>query len=221
MNKHLYAAIFLTVLFAGSCKKETVVVDLGYEYFPVEIGKYVVYNVEHILIDSIVLLYDTSRYQLKEFIADEYIDNEGQLTQRIERFQRDHGTLPWVIKDVWASNRLGLSGQRVEENARIVRMAFPVRQSQQWDGNALNDEKYRPLKYQDIGVPRTVNGFYFENTTTVVTTLEPNLVDTIIDTEIRAKHIGVIYKRYVKTNTQVTGPKGVKLTMELVGYGTE
>ena len=222
MNKVLYAIPILLVLFAGSCKKDTVViVDLGYDYFPVEIGKYVIYDVERIFVDDPVNVADTFRYQLKEVITEDYIDNEGNLAQRLERFERDSDTLPWVIADVWASNRLAESGQRVEENLRIIRMGFPPRENFVWDANALNAEVELPMKYQEIHVPRSVNGFQFDSTVKIVTTLEPNLVDTIIDTEIRAKGVGLVYKSYVKTNTQIDGTTGNKLTMEVIDYGME
>jgi len=222
MNKAFYAIPLILVLFAGSCKKETViVVDLGYDYFPVEIGKYVIYDVERIFVDDPVNVADTFHYQLKEIITEDYIDNEGNLAQRIERFERDNDTLPWVIADVWASNRLAASGQRVEENIRIIRMAFPVRDNLVWDANALNAELERPMKYEEIHAPRSVNGFQFDSTVMIVTTLEPNLVDTIIDTEIRARDIGVVYKNYVKTNTQIDGTTGNKLTMQVIDYGME
>jgi hypothetical protein len=210
------------VLFAGSCKKTTVVVvDLGYDYFPVEIGRYVVYDVDSIFIDEPVDIADTFYYQIKEVIAGEYIDNQGDLAQRIERFRRTSDTLPWVIKDVWASNRLPQSGQRVEENVRIIRMIFPVKDGMFWDANALNIEQERPLTYAEYNVPRVINGMAFDKTTMVVTTLEPNFVDTIIDTEIRAKNVGLVFKKLVETNTQIDGTTGFKLTMTVVEYGQE
>jgi len=222
MKKLVYIVPLFLVLFAGSCKKSTVVVvDLGYDYFPVEIGKYVVYDVDSIFIDEPVGITDTFNYQIKEVIAGEYIDSQGDLAQRIERFTRSADSLPWVIKDVWASNRLAQSGQRVEENVRIIRMVFPVKDDVLWDANALNTKQDRPFTYAEYGVPKTVNGISFSNTATVVTTLEPNFIDTIIDTEIRAKDVGVVYKKLIETNTQTDGTTGFKMTMRVVDHGAE
>ncbi len=222
MKNLIYTVPLFLVLFAGSCKKTSVVIlDLGYDYFPVEIGKYVVYDVDSIFIDDPVGISDTFNYQIKEVIAGEYVDNQGDLAQRIERFIRTSDSLPWVIKDVWASNRLSQSGQRVEENVRIIHMTFPVKEAVVWDGNSLNTEQERPFTYSDFHVPRSINGMSFDSTAKVITTLEPNFVDTVIDTEIRAKHVGVIFKKLIETNTQTDGTTGFKVTMRALEYGRE
>lgn len=221
MKRLIYIAAGI-VLLASACKKDKAEPrDLGYDYFPVEIGKYIIYDVDSIFIDEPVNINDTFHYQIKEVIADEFIDNEGNLAQRIERFRRPNDSTAWVIKDVWASNRLSQSAQRVEENVRIIRMAFPVREGQFWDANEFNPQQPRPLTYEDVDRERTVNGQYFDSTLKTVTTLLPNLIDTIVDTEIRAKHVGVVRKRHEETNTQTDGTTGFKLNMYLVEYGME
>lgn len=220
MKRSIYIALMCATVMA--CKKDKVEpVDLGYDYFPVEIGRYVVYNVDSIYIDEPVDIADTFHYQIKEVITEHFTDNEGNPAQRIERFYRADSSQSWVIKDVWAANRLTRNAQRVEENKRIIRMVFPPGDDKFWDANEFNTSTYRPMRYADYDRDRIVNGMQFDSTLKTVTTLEPNLIDTIIDTEIRAKHVGVVHKLHIETNTQIDGTTGFKLTMRVVDYGVE
>ncbi|MGD1844835.1 MAG: hypothetical protein ACFB10_05520 [Salibacteraceae bacterium] len=129
----------LLVFGAIACKdKSGEPEDLGYDYFPVETGHWVEYKVDSIVYDPFNQSIDTFQFFLREEIAGEFQDLEGRSTLRIERFKRENDTLAWRLIDVWTANRTSTTAERVEENERIVKLSFPVRLNQQWNGNAFN-----------------------------------------------------------------------------------
>ncbi len=85
--KKIFSLLFVCVILA-SCKKddEPVVVDLGYDYFPNQVGTYIIYEVDStgFGIDGEVHL----EYQVMEVLAEEFVDGENQLAIKVERFTR-------------------------------------------------------------------------------------------------------------------------------------
>ncbi len=91
MIKNITLLFFVFGLFFFSCKKDVETVpspDMGYNYFPEDIGSYVIYEVDSIAYDDKSHAPDTTRYLLKEVIASSFIDNSGRPTLRIERFKK-------------------------------------------------------------------------------------------------------------------------------------
>ena len=88
--------------------------DLGYNYFPADIGVWVVYDVDSIVYNDFTDSVETYNYQIKEIVESAFIDGEGRETRRLERYIRLTDTLPWSINDVWFANR---TASRAAKNA--------------------------------------------------------------------------------------------------------
>ena len=136
MRKFLIICLSLV---AFSCSKEdSDVQELGYDYYPVIVGKYVTYNVEHYVYNDFDTTIDTSIYQLKEVIDSAYLDLEGRTVYQLKRLSRVSDTLPWSLIQDWSfykdKERLEIN----ESNAVFVKMAFPLRRAKTWDGNSRN-----------------------------------------------------------------------------------
>ena len=76
---------------------------IGYEYFPVEIGKYVEYRVDSLWQDDPVgqLGSGEMHYLLRELNESNFIDEEGREAVRVERWWRSDSLTQWSIKDIW------------------------------------------------------------------------------------------------------------------------
>ncbi|MGB0882991.1 MAG: hypothetical protein ACPGSO_08545, partial [Vicingaceae bacterium] len=76
--KKAFGFIFLAMIVIASCskKKEEDYVQpyLGHDYAGMEIGKYVIYDVDSFFYDDFTGTIDTSIYQLKEIVDDKFID---------------------------------------------------------------------------------------------------------------------------------------------------
>ena len=96
--------------------------DFGYDYFPLEIGKYRTYVVDSVLYDigeNEITLIDTTRTFVKHVVADTMSDNLGRSGFKIERYERLSDTLEWELKDIWTTIRTDQGAEWIEENLRF------------------------------------------------------------------------------------------------------
>ena len=215
-NKILLAA-FLALSWT-SCKKDdsTIDVDLGYEYFPNEILKYKEY-----FVDSTAHGITEENYQfyVREELTESFVDDEGQVSIRVERYKKTNIDDDWVLSDIWTQKKTSTSAQRVEENIRYIRLAFPADLEEQWDGNAYNNEEEWLHRYLEVDVAKQVGNFNFGSTATVEQRNNVNLVDQELSTEVYAKNVGLVYKSLIDLNLQDMQITGIEMEMTLVDHG--
>lgn len=189
--------LLLTLAIAGAfsaCKKDDAgEVDLGYDYFPQNIGHWVEYKVDSIRVKLVPGGLDTTvyTYPLREMLVEDLTDGEGRACQRVVRYLRDDNNT-WLPKDVWWQTRDNVRAERSEENLRRVKLIFPPRAGTEWDTNAPNTDDEFELEYEDIDQPITINGLTFEKTVSVVSTFEDNFVESRFYEERYAKGVGMI-----------------------------
>ena len=212
-------------LFFFSCKDEQVIedfsIDLGYEYFPLEVGKFIVYQVDSMVynIKSEGTI-DSTSFFIKEEITDTLLDNENRVNYRIERSVRNSPNDPWVIKDIWVSVRTENTAERVEENVRFIKLVFPLEVGSTWDGNQFVDKTtiisiagetlelfkgWEDSEITSLAEPETINGISFEEVTTVVHVQNENLIEIREVIEKYAKNVGLVYKKMRILDTQCNG----------------
>jgi hypothetical protein len=238
MNKvpSLFCCLLLIVLLASCKKNDDTVVDLKYDYFPADSGRYVVYDVDSVLFDGFFdpPVIDTVSFQIKERVESIFNDNEGRPTMRIERYRRDSVNGSWNILNVWTATRTATVAERAEDNLRFIKLVFPPRTGDKWKGNAylqITD----PIDYMDdwdyeitsVDVPYMVNGMSFDSSLTVLQHDEENLIEKIYSEEVYATGVGLVYKQmmHLKKDVTATFPQGSKdgfiYTVRLKEYGTE
>lgn len=199
------------ILFVAACKKtKDEIPDLGYNYYPVEVGSYIVYDVDSIYYDDFNNTKDTFKFQLKHKIESQFIDNEGRTAYRIERSVKFYNpSIPynqqqWQLRDVWVANKTNTTAELVEENTRYIKLAFPVKETQKWNGNAQNTSDAWQYEYNFFDLPRTHGGVVYDSV------LEVNQFDDkgAILTERKffveryARNVGLIYKRVIDIESQ-------------------
>lgn len=185
-----------------------------YSYFPTEIGSWTEYEVREIIHDD-ALGSDTSYYYLKEVITEEFIDNQGRVSFRIERFKKDSLNDIYAIADVWYSNLTNTTAERVEENVRFVRLTFPVSDNKTWDGNTFNTESKWEYEYDSLHMDRTYNNLYFDSTIKIQQIDNINPIQYQVAFEIYANYIGLIRKSYIN----IENGDGRELEMSIINYG--
>jgi hypothetical protein len=209
----LFAAICFIVLSVSSCKDKTddYIVDYGYEYFPMDSGHYVIYDVDSIIYrNADPQAIDSIRFQLKEFYAGTFFDSiQNQLKYRVEYQKRDNENAPWQNERVWYAVKEQTNVQMVENDIKFIKLIFPPRENTEWDGNIyaaktgqyqyLNDWTYT---YLNVDKPATVNGLSFDKTLMVSHVGDSNLIELLKSREMYAKGVGLIYKEFVKMEKQ-------------------
>ena len=226
----LHFSFFFLFLFIFSCKKtdapQNVELLKGVNYFPLEVGKYITYEVDSIIYriqsgSECTFVSDTSHSFLKEIIVDEYVDNEGAINFVVERFKKKLATDSWKIDDVWYTKKTETQVERVEEDLRFIKMIFPVREGERWKGNAFiyvdtivvgNDNMVfygfwsNDYKYESVDVKEEIGTYTFDSVMTVVQSdasdFKINYRNSI---EKYARNVGLVYKEMQILDRQCCG----------------
>lgn len=224
--KRLGFSLIISLLIAVSgCNKDTnAPSELGYTYFPIEVGHWVIYEVDSILHDSALRRHDTAHYEIKELIESEFVDGEGRMAQRVERWRRADSTQGWRLVDAWVFTRTATTAEKVEENNRYVRLAFPINRHQFWDGNSFNnleswDHYYNSETLHDS---KTYNGLTFDSTVTVIQRENFNKVEEEDALEVYAAGVGLVHKRLIDLDLYFQDQairKGIEYTQTIKSFG--
>lgn len=193
MKKHYYFPIILLVLTLFACKKDNSI-DFHFEYFGMEEGRYIVYDVVEIVHDDALNQHDTTIYQLKTYWADTFVDNEGRPAREFWRYVRPTSNDPWVLQDIWTGLYDGIRAELVEENQRVVKLVFSPTQIKEWDANAYNMNDEQICFYRDIHGDTTIDNTSFDPTLVVEQDQFNSLIDSVHRYEMYAKGIGMILK---------------------------
>jgi hypothetical protein len=205
---------------AFSCKKEQDLsaIDLGYDYFPVNVGSFVEYKVDSTYYGITV---DQYSYYIREVIAEEFLDNTGQNVYRVERSIKHFSSQPWILTDVWTLKRTSTVGERVEENIRYVKMEFPVEEGATWKGNVYNTLGDWDYQYANVNKPADLGLLEFENTVTVEQHKVSNLVEEQEFKEIYAKGVGLVFRKKKSVQIQSGSQQGYEVVYRINLYGSD
>lgn len=228
--KHLYPYIVLVIagvaLLGTGCKKQAPV-KFYHEYFGLNQGKYVIYDVTEIIHDDALNQHDTLKYQLKTYWADTFVDNEGRVAREFWRSTRNSPSDPWVFQDIWTGIIDGIRAELIEENQRVVKLVFAPTPQKSWNANAYNTWAPLDCYYGDIHQDFSVGGINFDSTLVVEQAETYSLIDTIRKYEVYANHIGLVYKHSRDLNFQFNSQgqiyldKGKELFYSYSSSGTE
>lgn len=182
MNKNkilvgVFALLCTTAFF--SCKKEIKINTDGgtlYQpYYPMEIGKYITYDVDSSIWDDNVCIKYTHTYQMQYLIADSFRDAQKRLSYRIDVLIRKDDSSQFKAHDVFYITPAAEKLEFVEQNIRYIRLVNPVKQSLTWKGNSLlpaEDHDYDYLydwdyQYKNVLESYKIGNKTYENTLTV------------------------------------------------------
>lgn len=253
MKKSIYLLLLFSfsLFFFKSCKDKTSLddsfqIDFGYDYFPLEIGKYRDYQVDSTIFDfgpgGGTITHNSTTY-LREQVIDTLTDNLNRVGYKIERFERSNLTDPWTVKDVWMFIRTDQQAESLEENLRFIKLVFPLKEGVVWNGNQFIDdatiisiagesiEVFKSWEYNVdfVGEPITVNNEVYENGVQITQADNENLIELRYSIEQYAENIGLVFKEMKILDTQCIAEcegqpweekaeKGFIVRQELIGH---
>lgn len=159
--------LFLSlILLIAACNDDPVLqpgVDQSEEYFPLEIGHFVEYQVDSIVFDDAPggNQKDTVRFQLREEIVSSNPSVSGDTLFYIHRFRRNQPDLPWLLTDVWTAYYSENNVLRGEENLIFRKMTFPLYKGLRWIATSyinpqttvrIGTENLEPYEYWESSV---------------------------------------------------------------------
>ncbi|MEI6311657.1 MAG: hypothetical protein WCP57_05280 [Bacteroidota bacterium] len=200
-----FSLIFMVLFVTFSCdKKEEVQLDMGYDFYPLEIGHYVTYQVDSFFYSDAaypLIRIDTISYQFKEVIDTVYKDNENRDAYRIVTYRRADATAAWQVNRVWSAVRNVSSLVKNEDDLHFIKLIFPVNDNSTWSGNNLivTDAENAYLNgwtysYSNVNGSQLLNGVNYDSCVTVNQLDEENLIEKNYSVEQYAKQVGLIYK---------------------------
>lgn len=183
----------------------------GYDYFPLELGRYRVYEVDSLQYDlgaSNLPVVDSSRFYIREEMVEVFTNQLGETIYRIERYRANTLGDPWQIVDVTTESRSVNQAYHGENNLRFINLVFPVETGLEWDGTAFIPEdliiyvrgeaiemfKSWSYKILSSGETETIGGFTYEEVATVQQADNDNAIEFRFGVEKYAKGIGLVYK---------------------------
>ncbi len=195
--------LFCSLLFLGlACKKETEEPpDLGYDYAPITLGKYVVYDVDSTVYDDFKKDTTYFKYRIKEKLEEAFTDNQGRSAIKLVRYIKKYNdtvgydNIPWEIKDVWTYTKTNTFLEVMEEDIRFTKLIFPVNDDATWNGNAQNTIGEWDYTYDYIDKTEVINGNTFDKVLFVIQRKDKNnVLHKEYFVEKYAKNIGLVYK---------------------------
>lgn len=194
------------IIFFYSCKKDNSQSEtpyIGVNYTPLAIGNWIIYDVDSTY-KSGFTNYVHAHYQIKEVVADTFIDDEGRIAYRMERFRKDSIQYPdWTIYQVWSARLTSTEFERNEDNNRFIKMSFPVKFGKSWNGNSKNIFERMDYEFSDVHVNEQIGTFNFDSVTTVLHTDDTtNLIKPEFEYEKYATNVGLVYRYSYKIERQ-------------------
>ncbi|WP_370086987.1 hypothetical protein [Ekhidna sp.] len=167
---------------------------LGYDFYPLNIGQYRIYDVEEI--KYLVSGFDTTVFQLRETIFDS-ISSIDQTVYLLRRDIRADDTAPWKSDSVWSvtstSNYLSIS----ENNIPYIKLTFPVKEGRDWDANSLNSKDPSTSYYQSMSNSIIDSVGTESHMRVIIEDIEENVTGVDLRSEVYARGIGLVEKDYL------------------------
>lgn len=214
----IFSLAFIFLL--ASCTPETDELKIapGYNYFPLAVGQAWEYEVDSIVLRPEVggIHYDSLHFYTREVLVDTFRDGGGLRWFRAERYERAHDSLPWQYRATFALSRNDQQAFRREDNLDFIKLVFPPRPDDDWNGNARFDPlrlisvggefialfKGWSYRYEQVHSPANINGIAYDSTLSVVAADYENLIERRYAAETYAAGIGLVYREIEAFDTQ-------------------
>ena len=224
MKKIIFFSLSILLFSIFACVKSEVetiaTTNFGYEYFPLKVGKYKVFQVDSILFDTIAgkVKVDSFRLFEKEVVLDTFVNQAGETVYRVERFEKRKLKDAWLIKDILAIQRNAKQATRTDQGLRLVKMVFPIRKRQDWNsllfidagmevtiaGEPVEIFKNWDSETVDLDKSESINGKKFGKVLTISHANDENKLELRKVTEKYVRDTGLVMNEMLILDTQST-----------------
>lgn len=181
----------LIILTAFSCDPKTTEPVDDYNYFPLEAGRYSIYQVQE-------EVYSTSQkdpviktWQEKDEVI-KVETSEGISTYTFSRSARNTAAEYWQKVKEFTVQKFPDKILTNIDNRTYFSMAFPLDPNLEWNGNSYNDLEEENYQYQNINKPASINAQSFEKTLTVEERRDTSIINKYIGVKQYALGVGLI-----------------------------
>lgn len=185
------------------------------EYYPLQIGKWVIYDVDSTIWDDVLCIKRFYNYQIKHRVADTFSDEKGRLSYRVETFKRKRVEQDWEPHQSFYVTNTQVTLEMNYDRLRYVKLVFPIEENTTWKGNTYILTKdpeyafYDDWNYQYKNVKKSFNtGFkVFDETITVehidAMQSDPEIFPEVYASrttsrEVYASKVGMVYREFFR-----------------------
>ncbi|TVQ89026.1 MAG: hypothetical protein EA393_07440 [Bacteroidetes bacterium] len=194
---------------------------LGTEFFGHTSGKWLIYDVDSTVYDDFLGEVFHYKYQVLEINSEFFTDSEGEESMRLERFWRMTDEDEWIDKNTWRAKISGSRAFRTEENITYLKLTFPLKLNQKWNGNAFNNKPSQEYVVSHIYEPYHNGYLQFDSTVRVLQKDFVTLIGEEYQYEVFAWQVGMVKKKFVDLSKEVDGTiiRGVDYSYTLMDFG--
>ena len=247
MRKAVFPGLIISVLILNACSKKTEDFKTASisDYFPLQTGKYITYNLDSTVV---YLNFGASKaiisYQVKYVVDSLITDNLGRPAYRIFRYIRKTPADSWQSDNTFMAIPTTNGMEFIENNFRYIKMKLPISEGYSWKGNSFIDTyslnsmvKYLDnwdYTYDSLNFPAKIGAITIDSTLKVAQRDEvigdPSNHNSYSEInygeEKYAKGIGLVYRRFLHLEYQppVPGHPGAYadasygVTMRMIGH---
>ena len=210
--------LILALGFIG-CRDVEDPVDIGYDYFPLDVGFEWVYQVDSIYHDDFSQNQssDTFRYYRKEVIMEEADIISPEKRYNVDVFYKTD-SINWQYKSSMVVYKNDLRAVRSINNKSVMHLLFPVADRVYWDANQLNSEGQDRFRYIDDEKHRSMMKDSFLNNVFVQQAFDTTIIDEDIRWELFAEGVGLVEKQAVSLEKQFGKKKGFDYRWKLMSF---
>lgn len=244
MKKTLLAVCVLGLLLLNACKKETEAISTVplSEYAPLEVGKYIIYQLDSFVFLPFGTRDTTISYEVKYTVFKSITDNIGRNGFLVKRHIRKTAAQAWEEDNSFQVFNTGDTYEFTDNNLKFVNLVNPVKDNVSWKGNNyLPADPYPAYDftsaftedwdyiYMDVDQPLALGALNFDSSITVLQRDDelgdPSVPGTAFaektySVEKYAKGVGLVYKDFLHWEYQGANPGvqnsykgfGIKLT---------
>ncbi len=221
---YYFLILFLIITTTSGCESEQEQpLDMGANYFPTELGRWYIYQVDSITYNDFYdpVKIDTFSYQVKLVMDSIIYDLENRETYIFRKFVKSDSSDYQLV----ANHTITVTSSRVEtqeDNIKYVKMIFPVKQGYSWDLNALNTNAATNSYYASVDEPYISGTVVYDSVATAIHQDINTLIGYDYHEEKYARRIGLVYRSEVNVDKNYsTGEykNGYEFTMKLVSSG--
>lgn len=199
---------FVLAFVVVSCDESYVTPDpnaRGLNFYPLAVGDYRVYEVTNIRYQHNIAT--ETRFQMREWVADSFLDQTNTLTYKIIRSIRPDAQSEWEDDSVMVVTRSNSNVILTKDNTKYVKLVFPVQESKVWEADAFNNRMGSNLKkeqymYTSVDQPYQLDATTYDSTVVIIVLPSEIAEPTVVDDrkEVYARGIGMVYRLFKKLN---------------------
>ncbi|MCF2491177.1 hypothetical protein [Dyadobacter sp. CY347] len=179
------------------CKKSDGPSTNGYEYLPLEVGRFTTYDVSQATYSAGKTVPVVSNWQEKDEVISSSEGSDGSLIFVVARSSRKAESEYWQKVKEYTITRSPDKVLTSIDNVSVFSLAFPVANRIEWNGNSYNNREKQTFRYEDVDKPFDLKDQRFGNTLNVVERKDSSVINKYIGQKRYAQQVGLIFEEQI------------------------